>query len=91
MITYEQAFTDHAYLWKIAPADDMTGAYVDQDDLDKLLDSPTKLTARKCLTDQIVYWFQVGPDPFDANSTPQWHIDNDPNVAEIYARYEHLI
>lgn len=61
-ITYEQAYEDHSYLWAIAPASDMTGGYVDQDDLEKLLRSPTKATARECLCDQINYWFQAGPD-----------------------------
>jgi hypothetical protein len=61
-VTYEQARKDHEYLWSIAPAEDMTGGYMDQDDLKKLLRNPTKATARECYVDQIHYWFQVGPD-----------------------------
>lgn len=62
-ISYEQAFADHTYLWEeYGPAADMTGAYVDQDDLAKLLRSPTKVTARDCLCAQIDYWFSVGPE-----------------------------
>ena len=62
-ITYEQAYEDRQYLWETyGAADDMTGAYVDQDDLEALLKSPTKATARQCLIKQIEYWFQTGPD-----------------------------
>lgn len=62
-ITYEDAFSDHDYLWSVyGPADDMTGGYVDQEDLTRLLRSPTKATARDCLIRQIEYWFLVGPD-----------------------------
>lgn len=61
-MTYEQALSDHKYLWSIGEADDMTGGYVDQEDLRKLLLSPTKTTARDCLCSQIDYWFSVGPD-----------------------------
>lgn len=61
-ITYEQAYADHQYLWAIAPAKDMTGAYVDQNDLARLLASPTKTTARQCLQSQINHWFNYGPD-----------------------------
>ena len=34
-MTYEQAFKDHEYLWKIGPGYDMTGGYVDQEDLSR--------------------------------------------------------
>ena len=47
---------------EIDTAYDMTGGYVDQGDLDRLLRSPTKTTAKGCLKDQIVYWLQVGPE-----------------------------
>lgn len=59
-VTYEQAFADHAKLWSISPASDMSGGYVDQEDLAMLLASPTKKTALFCLERQIGYWFQVG-------------------------------
>ena len=63
MITYEQAFKDHAYLWETyAAAADMTGGYVDQEDLARMLRKPTKNTARKCLCNQIQHWFSAGTD-----------------------------
>jgi len=79
-VTYEQARADHEYLWSIAPADDMTGGYVDQEDLARLLKSPTKTTAAACYASQIAYWFQVGPD---GGSIP-W---NDARVQEIAERF----
>lgn len=60
---YDKALADWDYLWTAyGPASDMTGGYVDQGDLDKLLRSPTKATAAKCLGSQIEYWFEVGPE-----------------------------
>ena len=83
-ITYEQARKDHEYLWSIGPAKDMTGGYVDQGDLAKLLRNPTKATARDCYVSQIVYWFQIGPD----GSAPAGDlIALDPMVAEIADRH----
>lgn len=74
-LTYEQAFADWSYLWKTyGPANDMTGAYVDQHDLAKLLRSPTKATARECLCAQIGHWFSVGPDDSGAGR-PADHSD----------------
>ena len=62
-ISYEQAFEDWSYLWEVyGPAADMTGGYVDQADLDRLLRSPTKATARDCLCCQIDHWFGVGTE-----------------------------
>lgn len=82
-ISYEQARADHDYLWKVAPAADMTGGYVDQDDLKKLLQNPTKATARDCYIRQIHYWFQVGPE----DSEVPWQ---DPRVHEIAVRHSLL-
>lgn len=81
-ITYEQAYADRQYLWETyGPADDMTGAYVDQDDLEALLKSPTKATARSCLINQIEYWFQTGPHDRSC-------VDRDnPVLGEIMDRY----
>jgi hypothetical protein len=85
MISYEQAREDHEYLWTTyGAANDMTGAYVDQGDLAKLLRSPTKATARDCYCDQIRYWFEAGPDS-TAMSCGDWHTD--PLVAEIRERH----
>lgn len=90
-ISYEQARKDHEYLWNIAPAQDMTGAYVDQTDLATLLRNPTKATARDCYCSQIEYWFQAGPDPDGVfgyvNSGPYWHIENDETVWTIAVRH----
>ena len=75
-IGYSQARSDHEYLWKTyGPAQDMTGGYVDSDDLDRLLICPTKTTARNCYCDQIRYWFQVGPDTNFGNSSDDWNAD----------------
>lgn len=85
-LTYEQAFKDHSYLWGIAPASDMTGGYVDQDDLEKLLRSPTKATARQCLCNQIDYWFQTGPD-FRGEGRRDLIDWKDPTICEIAKRH----
>jgi hypothetical protein len=84
-ISYEQAYADHCYLWETyGSANDMTGAYVDQQDLAKLLKSPTKATARACLVEQISYWFEAGPDTH--HGTP---IDrDDPMLIEIAERHD---
>lgn len=84
--TYEQAFEDHQYLWAIGAAYDMTGGYVDSQDLDKLLANPTKTTARKCLISQIEYWFQAGTED-GGHAEMQAAYDNDPEVAKIADRY----
>jgi hypothetical protein len=85
-ITYEQARQDHEYLWSIGAANDMTGGYVDSGDLDRLLRSPTKATARGCYESQIRYWFQVGPDPFLASPAAAY-LASDPRVREIAVRH----
>ena len=86
-ITYEQAYADHAYLWDIAPAYDMTGGYVDQNDLTTLLRSPTKATARDCLCDQIEYWFQRGCDDADRISDWKTLIGDYPKLVDIAQRH----
>jgi hypothetical protein len=81
-MNHEQAYSDHRYLWTAyGPAADMTGGYVDQGDLEKLLRSPTKYMARVCLIRQIVYWFEVGTDdkvPIDVS---------DPRLLQIAERH----
>lgn len=86
-ISYEQARTDHEYLWDVyGPAADMTGGYVDQEDLAKLLRDPTKKTATACYTSQIVYWFTVGPErPEYRTASDLWKYDT--MVYEIAERY----
>lgn len=83
-VPYEQALADHRYLWSTyGAANDMTGGYVDQEDLTRLLRSPTKATARDCLVDQIEYWFDVGPDPTGSSRPDR----SDPRLLEIAERY----
>lgn len=90
-ITYEQARVDHEYLWSINAASDMTGAYVDSQDLAKLLKSPTKATARDCYVNQIHHWFDVGPDGTTSGgripTDPAHWIANDETVREIAIRH----
>ena len=57
---YEEIYDDWKYLFDIGDANDMTGGYVDQEDLSKLLKSPCKKTAASILKNQIEYWFDVG-------------------------------
>lgn len=89
-ITYEQALSDHDYLWEIAPADDMTGGYEDQNDLARLLRSPTKATARDCLCSQIEYWFFKGPDSMTFRRLRSWRdlIPQYPRLVEIAERHD---
>ena len=85
-MNYAQARQDHEYLWQTyGPADDMTGSYVDQNDLHRLLCNPTKATARDCYSDQIGYWFRVGPDIRDPRATDGWK--DDPEVKAIASRH----
>jgi len=81
-ISYDQARADHEYLWRTyAPASDMTGGYVDQDDLQRLLESPTKKTATGCYVNQISHWFAVGPE----GGETRWR--QDPRVLDIAIRH----
>ena len=82
---YEQALKDHDFLWRIDSAYDMTGGYVDQNDLDKLLRSPTKKTAKECLCNQIVYWFDSGVE--DRCRTFESIITEYPEVEKIMERH----
>lgn len=85
---YSQARADHEYLWETyGPARDMTGGYVDQDDLAKLLQKPTKATARECYCSQIEYWFQAGPETRFGRSGGDWCTDR--RVKDI-ARRHHM-
>ena len=93
MRTYDEVRKDWETLWAYGPAYDMTGGYVDQEDLDKLLRKPTKVTARNCMLSQIHYWLDTGPDidGLGERSTAQKArdeiIENDPAVREIAERY----
>ena len=86
VMNYSRARKDHEYLWgTYAPACDMTGAYVDQDDLADLLRIPTKATAARCYGDQIRHWFHAGPE-LSGKSGDEWK--SDPEVAAIADRHE---
>lgn len=87
MSRYDQALADWEYLWTTyGPAEDMTGAYVDQDDLKKLLRSPTKKTAAECLEAQIDYWFTAGPDTSVNGREPD---PEDKRLQQIADRHGH--
>ena len=83
-ITYEQAYADHKALWAIGPANDMTGGYVDQDDLALMLEHPTRTTARTCLVRQIEYWFSQGTED---GRRYQDLVRDFPELEEIRNRY----
>lgn len=88
---YEDMKSDWEYLWNIGPANDMTSGYVDQEDLQRLIDSPSKTTAKKCLLNQMNYWFTVGVEPRNrsSNSGDDPHIfEKDyPRIPEIAEKY----
>ena len=88
---YLQVRKDWETLWNIAPADDMTGGYVDQNDLDELLKNPTKKTATKCMTRQIHHWFTAGPDSVECKTLELGSVDDiiasREEVREVAERY----
>ncbi|PSV00524.1 hypothetical protein [Photobacterium kishitanii] len=68
-MTYDEVYADWYYLFqKISVAEDMTGGYVDSEDLDLLLKKPSKATAKGCLVRQISYWFSAGIEYSDKHS-----------------------
>jgi len=95
---HAEVLEDWKYLFEtIGPAHDMSG-YIDQDDLDALLKHPTKRQAVRCLTNQIIYWFDKGPaastgdesfgmDCAKARDALDELIETNPRVAEIKERY----
>ncbi len=89
-MSYKQAYEDHKFLFGIGAASDMTGGYVDSEDLDKLLKSPTKKTAESVLWSQITYWFQVGTEAgcgdYDG-MMPIELVDEFPRIREIAEDY----
>ena len=85
-MTYAQARRDHEYLWSTyCAADDMTGGYVESEDLDRLLRKPTKATARGIYVDQILHWFDAGPEVLCLRKNG-W--ETDPEVAAIAERHD---
>ena len=88
MTTYGEVFSDWERLWSIAPANDMTGAYVDQDDLDKLLRSPNKRTAKDCLNRQIYHWFEAGVESGGETGIPASEVIlRHPEIEDIAGKY----
>lgn len=91
MHTYDEVRKDWETLWAINPAYDMTGGYVDQYDLDKLLKSPTKTIAKECMLDQMRYWFHVGPDvqtsPRKSREKLEHLLRHSPEVVAIKQKY----
>ena len=88
--SYEEAKKARKYLWTTyCEADDMTGGYVGSEDLEKLLERPTRTQARDCLARQIAYWLEAGPDDHTARQegwTPR-QVRADPTVRDIAARF----
>ena len=91
MTAYEQARADHEYLWTAyGEAYDISGGYVDQDDLRMLLRNPTRQTATKCYVNQICYWFEVGTQDDHEPEIGTTHREDaryDPMAREIAERY----
>lgn len=88
---YEDVYADWKYLWSIAPANDMTGGYVDQDDLKRLLKSPSKKTATYCLKRQMEYWFQAGPDGFECGRDYEGLCEQHENIETIRVKYSYKL
>ena len=53
---------------------------MDQRDLERLLQKPTKSTALACYHRQVAYWFQVGPE---TGSPDGWISDSEVEVIAI--------
>lgn len=91
--TYEQVRKQWETLWKIGQADDMTGGYVDQNDLEKLLKNPTKQTAKKCMESQIEYWLDSGTEekPISGGDyTLEMLIEEYPQIRKIAEDYGYI-
>tara|TARA_R110000787_G_scaffold197611_1_gene308870 strand:- start:248 stop:565 length:318 start_codon:yes stop_codon:yes gene_type:complete len=89
-MTYDEMYRDWKYLFKkVGCADDMTGGYVDSKDLDLLLKSPSKSTAKRCLSNQIDYWFDTGIQHDNSHKGKSIHdlIEVYPKIPEIADRH----
>ncbi len=89
-MNYEETYKDHKYLFDIGPASDMTGGYVDSEDLGYMLKNPSKKGAVRCLSRQIDYWFQVGTENgvgFNDGKMPCELVDEYPLIKEIADRH----
>ena len=89
-MSYTQARADHEYLWTTYGApDDMTGGYGrESEDLLDLLKKPCKSVAEDIYSDQIQYWFQVGPDRHQNQNLHGDEWRTDPRVEAIACRYD---
>lgn len=90
-MTYDEVRKDWKVLFKeYGEAYDMTGGYVDQEDLELMLENPTKRQAKYCMMQQIGYWFQVGPDISEFESAKdnlQRLLETDPVIQGIAEKY----
>ena len=88
---YDRIRNDWLDLWSLGPADDISGGYVDQDDLAIMLKTPTKSAAADCMERQIAYWLQVGMEREDMKKHGYTSVDDiimkNPTVADIARRY----
>lgn len=86
--TYEQVRKQWETLWAIGAADDISN--LAEDDMYKMLKSPTRTTARICMELQIEYWLQTGPEHPAPNGSRIRLLDllrNNPEVQEIAEDY----
>lgn len=85
---YEEVLKDWKFLFEeLDTAYDMTGGYVDQEDLDLLLKSPTKTTAKTCLQKQIDHWFQAGTEEFPCIMNTEKLLKKYPTARSIAEKY----
>jgi hypothetical protein len=85
---YEEILEDWKFLFEgIDSANDMTGAYVDQHDLDELLKSPTKATAKDCMLRQIEFWFDSGTEDFPCIGNVGKLLEKYPEARPIAEKY----
>ena len=90
MMSYDELYSDWKYLFKkVGYANDMTGGYDDAQDLDLLLKSPGKETAKRCLLSQIDYWFNTGIQHDNLHKGKSIHdlIEDCPKISEIAERH----
>jgi F420-0:gamma-glutamyl ligase-like protein len=89
-MTYNEMFKDWDYLFKtVGCASDMTGGYVESDDLDRLMRSPNKATAKKCMSVQISYWFDAGIEYTNDHKRKSVYdlLEEFPRIEEIAERH----
>lgn len=87
MRKYEEVRKDWEILFNEAPASDMTGGYVDQMDLEKMLRNPTKRMATDCMIRQIEYWFESGVETDDPIGDRDRLIESDEAIRNVAKKY----